>query len=119
MVQSFTARTFLIATLAGGFAGTSIDLVLFPVDSLKTRLQASHRENNFVKSAENVSRYRGLASAMAGAFPCAATFWLSYEYSKFLVRKNVGGNIHVQHIMASTCAEICQALVRCPFEVVK
>jgi len=56
---------------------------------------------------------------MAGAFPCAATFWLSYEYSKHFIRKNLGGNIHAQHILASSCAEICQALVRCPFEVVK
>jgi len=81
--------------LAGGFAGTSIDLALFPVDSIKTRLQASHHDKNFVQSAQNVSKFKGLASAMAGAFPCAATFWLSYEYSKYLVRKNYEGNIHV------------------------
>jgi solute carrier family 25 S-adenosylmethionine transporter 26 len=116
---NFTAKTFIVATLAGGFAGTSIDLVLFPVDSIKTRLQASHNKSNFVQSAENISKFRGLASAMAGAFPCAATFWLSYEYSKHFIRKNLGGNIHAQHILASSCAEICQALVRCPFEVVK
>ena len=116
---NFTAKTFIVATLAGGFAGTSIDLVLFPVDSIKTRLQASHNKSNFVHSAENISKFRGLASAMAGAFPCAATFWLSYEYSKHFIRKNLGGTIHAQHILASSCAEICQALVRCPFEVVK
>jgi len=38
-----------------------------------------------MKSADNVSKFKGLASAMAGAFPCAATFWLSYEYSKYIV----------------------------------
>ncbi len=87
MVASvFTAKTFIVATLAGGLAGTSIDLALFPVDSIKTRLQASHQTKNFVESASNVSKFRGLASAMAGAFPCAATFWLSYEYSKYFFR---------------------------------
>ncbi len=86
MFSNFTTKTFIIATLAGGFAGTSIDLVLFPVDSLKTRLQASHTEKNFVKQAANISKFKGLASAMAGAFPCAATFWLSYEYSKYTIR---------------------------------
>lgn len=85
VTKTFTTKTFFIATLAGGIAGTSIDLVLFPVDSIKTRLQASHSDKNFMKSADGVSKFKGLASAMAGAFPCAATFWLSYEYSKYLV----------------------------------
>ena len=38
VAQTFSAKTFLIATLAGGIAGTSIDFVLFPIDSIKTRL---------------------------------------------------------------------------------
>ena len=34
----FTAKEFMIAVLSGGIAGTSIDFVLFPVDSIKTRM---------------------------------------------------------------------------------
>jgi solute carrier family 25 S-adenosylmethionine transporter 26 len=117
----FTLQTFLVATLAGGFAGTSIDLVLFPVDTLKTRLQASSKQQNFKESAAQVSKFRGLASSMAASFPCAATFWLSYEFSKYQIRQRCpdGTNIHLQHILASSIAETCQAVVRCPFEVVK
>jgi len=37
----FTFKTFAVAALSGGIAGTSIDFVLFPIDSIKTRLQAS------------------------------------------------------------------------------
>ena len=36
--SEFTMSTFLTAMLAGGIAGTSIDFVLFPIDSIKTRL---------------------------------------------------------------------------------
>jgi len=113
--------------LAGGLAGTSIDFVLFPVDSIKTRLQASSAKTDFMKDAFNVSKFRGLSSAMAAAFPCAATFWLSYEYGKYFLRKMFPADssmswlmsIHMQHIIASSVAETMQLVVRCPFEVVK
>lgn len=81
-----------------------------------------------MKDAMNISKFRGLTSAMAAAFPCAATFWLSYEYSKYFLRRLVpkdnGGtsiffNVHMQHVIASTFAETMQLVVRCPFEVVK
>ena len=101
----------------------SIDGALFPIDSIKTRLQASSNKTDFLKDAQTVSKYRGLASAMAASFPCAATFWLSYEYSKYALNANATTsgylNVHVRHIVASSIAEVCQALVRCPFEVVK
>lgn len=119
--SSFTLKTFTIAALSGGIAGTSIDFVLFPIDSIKTRLQASNSQKNFVKDAATVSKFKGVASQMAASFPCAAAFWLSYEYSKFLLKRYSDSflNVHMQHIFASSTAETCQALVRCPFEVVK
>lgn len=107
----FTKKTFFTAVLAGGMAGTSIDFVLFPLDSIKTRLQASSKKVDFVQKAETVSKFKGLASAMAAAFPCAATFWLSYEFSKYYLHKStIFGyclNIHIQHIVASSIAEVC------------
>eukprot|EP00960_Hanusia_phi_P026879 746520-Hanusia_phi.AAC.1 len=32
---------FVVALLAGGCAGTAVDVALFPIDTIKTRLQAS------------------------------------------------------------------------------
>ena len=118
---NWSFKTFMVASLAGGIAGTSIDLALFPVDSIKTRLQASSDSKNFIKASKDISKYKGLVSAMAASFPCAAVFWLSYEYSKYAIRRTTGDglNIHVQHLLASSYAELCQAVVRCPFEVVK
>jgi len=88
VAQTFNLKTFLVATLAGGIAGTSIDFALFPIDSIKTRLQASSNSTNFVQKASDVSKFKGLASAMAASFPCAATFWLSYEFSKYFLHQN-------------------------------
>ena len=123
VAPKFTMNTFATATLAGGVAGTSIDFVLFPIDSIKTRLQATSNKVDYIKQAETVSKFRGLASAMAASFPCAATFWLSYEFSKYCLHSSQAANsvlnVHLQHVIASSVAETCQALVRCPFEVVK
>lgn len=119
--SSFTLKTFAVAALSGGLAGISIDFALFPVDSIKTRLQASSRNQNFVNEAATVSKFKGVASQMTASFPCAAAFWLSYEFSKYFFKRHTDSflNLHVQHILASSVAETCQALVRCPFEVVK
>jgi hypothetical protein len=50
-----------------------------------------------MKESSGVSKFRGLASAMAAAFPCAAMFWLSYEYGKFFLRNKTDGimNVHM------------------------
>jgi solute carrier family 25 (mitochondrial S-adenosylmethionine transporter), member 26 len=125
--KTFTYKTIITSILAGGLAGTSIDFVLFPVDSIKTRLQASSAKVDFTISATDISKFRGLSSAMAAAFPCAATFWLSYEYGKYALRKAFPADssmswlmsIHMQHVLASSFAETMQLIVRCPFEVVK
>ena len=52
-----------------------------------------------MKKAEAVSKFRGLATATAASFPCAAAFWLSYEYSKYFLHStpliNDSLNVHV------------------------
>ena len=84
----FTGKEFATAVLAGGFAGTSIDVALFPIDSIKTRLQATSNKVDFTKDAASVSKFKGLSTAMAASFPCAATFWLSYEFAKYFLHGN-------------------------------
>jgi hypothetical protein len=50
-----------------------------------------------VKEAATVSKFKGVASQMAASFPCAAVFWLSYEYSKFVLNRYSDSflNVHV------------------------
>ena len=47
--NEITFRKFIAASLAGGSAGISIDCVLFPIDSIKTRIQASSKKEDFRK----------------------------------------------------------------------
>lgn len=51
---------------AGGVAGVSVDLILFPLDTIKTRLQSPQ---GFNKAGGFHGIYAGVPSAAIGSFP--------------------------------------------------
>ena len=114
--------------LAGGLAGMAVDLTLFPLDTIKTRLQARRGPPSSTSSgvaataakAPPRSFYRGLVSAMAGSFPAAATFWTAYNGAKAQLMPLVPADYaFVAHAGAAAAADIAVSAVRNPFEVVK
>jgi solute carrier family 25 S-adenosylmethionine transporter 26 len=105
--------SFLSSFIAGGAAGALVDLILFPLDSLKTRLQLRGGA-----PAARGSFYRGLLSNMAGALPYATTYWSLYESLKAWLRLRGVGDA-VAPGVAAAGAEVCAMLVRNPFDVVK
>ena len=44
-ITNINRRYILVSGIAGGIAGISIDFALFPVDSIKTRLQVCYQLN--------------------------------------------------------------------------
>ena len=66
----------MTALLAGGLAGTSVDVALFPIDTLKTRLQSPQ---GFVAAGGFRGIYNGLGAAAIGSAPGAALFFSTYE----------------------------------------
>uniref|UniRef100_A0A2K5QB60 Mitochondrial S-adenosylmethionine carrier protein n=1 Tax=Cebus imitator TaxID=2715852 RepID=A0A2K5QB60_CEBIM len=67
---------------AGGVAGVSVDLILFPLDTIKTRLQSPQ---GFHKAGGFHGIYAGVPSAAIGSFPNAAAFFITYEYVKWFL----------------------------------
>lgn len=63
---SGTGLTDCTSFQAGGVAGTAVDVILFPLDTLKTRLQSAE---GFVKSGGFRGIYAGLASCASGSAP--------------------------------------------------
>ena len=54
----FTWQSLMITLMAGGAAGMATDIAIFPIDSIKTRIQASSKKGkDFVKEAEDVSMF--------------------------------------------------------------
>ncbi|KAG9232217.1 mitochondrial carrier domain-containing protein [Amylocarpus encephaloides] len=119
--------SFTTALLSGGIAGTTVDLSLFPLDTLKTRLQSP---SGFLVSGGFTGVYRGVGSAIIGSAPGAALFFCTYEYSKELLsarrhaRQATGGDTRdweapIENMVAASLGEVAACAVRVPTEVVK
>ncbi|QLG71388.1 hypothetical protein HG535_0B04300 [Zygotorulaspora mrakii] len=116
---------FLVSLLSGAAAGTSTDLVFFPIDTLKTRLQA---KGGFFANGGYHGVYRGLGSAVVASAPGASLFFVSYDFMKQELKpyfRRYLPNASEQFIetsvqmCASTIGEISACMVRVPSEVVK
>ena len=117
----------MLATLvAGGLASLVVDSLLFPLDTLKTRLQSE----SGLRALGGCSRlYSGLGPVLLGSAPGAAVFFLVYESCKSLggsegPQKGWGGfGGHLGgwggHMVAAGMGEAAACVLRVPVEVVK
>ncbi|KAK0704913.1 mitochondrial carrier domain-containing protein [Lasiosphaeris hirsuta] len=127
MAAASSPPPFQTALLAGALAGTTVDLSLFPLDTLKTRLQSSQ---GFFAAGGFRGIYRGVGSAVVGSAPGAAFFFCTYEATKQALisrRATLGGpgsdsspsSTPFEHMLAASLGEIAACAVRVPTEVVK
>ncbi|XP_062522739.1 mitochondrial S-adenosylmethionine carrier protein-like isoform X3 [Corticium candelabrum] len=108
---------FGTSVLAGGVAGMAVDIVLFPIDTIKTRLQ-SH--SGFWRSGGFRGMYAGLASVVVGSAPGAALFFCTYELLKTVCIPHITQQqAPFLYMVAACCGEIVACGVRVPVEVVK
>ncbi|XP_061584290.1 mitochondrial S-adenosylmethionine carrier protein, partial [Cololabis saira] len=109
-----------LALQGGGCAGVCVDLTLFPLDTIKTRLQS---QQGFHQAGGFRGIYAGVPSAAVGSFPNAAAFFATYECTKSLL--GTGGALAaphmapVTHMVAASLGETVACLIRVPTEVVK
>lgn len=113
---------FTAALLAGALAGTTVDLTLFPLDTLKTRLQS---KEGLLRSGGLSGIYRGLSSVLVGSAPGASLFFITYETTKSLLAARSGNTQEggmrgaATHMLAASLGEIAACSVRVPTEVIK
>jgi solute carrier family 25 S-adenosylmethionine transporter 26 len=116
MSEEKTGVPFTLALLSGGCAGTTVDVALFPLDTIKTRLQSSQ---GFLKAGGFTGVYNGVVATSLGSFPGAALFFAAYEAGKPVLRKLYGGSEHwTQHSLSASIGEVAACLVRVPTQVV-
>ncbi|PHH65441.1 hypothetical protein CDD81_2545 [Ophiocordyceps australis] len=137
--SSSQAPSFRSALVAGGIAGTTVDLTLFPLDTLKTRLQSA---SGFFAAGGFHGIYRGIGSVLVGSAPGAAFFFCTYEaVKKRLLPEPQNGLSQgstlatpisngasappsalaqaLAHMAAASLGEVAACAVRVPTEVVK
>eukprot|EP01036_Dinobryon_divergens_P043671 gene43671-58170_t len=109
--------SFIVSLLSGGFAGTSVDVALYPLDTIKTRLQSAE---GFWKTGGFRGVYKGLGIAAIGSSPGAALFFCTYEMSKqYLGHNHSNIPLPVIHMIAASLGETLACVVRVPTEVIK
>ncbi|GLV35026.1 uncharacterized protein CBL_09506 [Carabus blaptoides fortunei] len=108
---------YLSSLISGGAAGLAVDISLFPLDTLKTRLQAPQ---GFLKAGAFRGIYKGLGPQAIGSAPTAALFFCTYESFKTFATPYVSPQfVPLIHMTGASLAEVVACIVRVPVEIVK
>ncbi|ODQ49211.1 hypothetical protein PICMEDRAFT_70771 [Pichia membranifaciens NRRL Y-2026] len=120
-----TTNAFVVSLISGGAAGTATDLAFFPIDTLKTRLQA---KGGFFHNGGFRGLYKGLGSAVVASAPSASLFFMTYDTFKRQFKStlptlfpslSVSTTTHLSHMLAASMGEVAACMVRVPAEVIK
>ncbi|KAG8085363.1 hypothetical protein GUJ93_ZPchr0010g11197 [Zizania palustris] len=108
--------SFAEGVIAGGTAGVVVETALYPIDTIKTRLQAARGGSQI----QWKGLYSGLAGNLAGVLPASAVFVGIYEPTKRKLLETFPENLSaVAHFTAGAIGGIAASLIRVPTEVVK
>ncbi|KIK92429.1 hypothetical protein PAXRUDRAFT_829973 [Paxillus rubicundulus Ve08.2h10] len=107
--------TFTQSLIAGGAAGAAVDVLFFPIDTVKTRLQSAQ---GFVKAGGFRGIYKGIGSVVVGSAPGAAMFFSTYEMAKQSLPLH-GQLAPLNHMISASIGEVAACLIRVPTEVIK
>ncbi|KAN0117208.1 mitochondrial carrier [Hyaloscypha variabilis] len=120
--------------LAGGFAAFTVDLLVYPLDTLKTRFQSPDYKKIYYDASKNAVKkrllfrglYQGVGSVILITIPSSGAFFTTYEAAKTLLSKAnpiYNGSALVPqpliHSAASAAAELVSCFILTPAEVLK
>lgn len=114
---------------AGAIAGVMEHCIMYPLDSVKTRMQSLRMTNNgtimetmrYMVKQEGVLRpIRGMSAVVLGAGPAHALYFATYEHSKHtLSTLTKHRHDHLVHGFSGCLASLVHDAVSNPTEVVK
>ncbi|KAI5967590.1 PET8 [Candida theae] len=107
--------TFFVSLVSGACAGTATDVAFFPIDTIKTRLQA---KGGFFRNGGYKGIYRGLGSCVIASAPSASLFFVTYDTIKRELEPHVSSPSY-RHMIAASVGEVMACIVRVPAEVIK
>ncbi|XLU72552.1 hypothetical protein S245_031605 [Arachis hypogaea] len=109
-------RAMYDGCIAGGVAGVVVETALYPIDTIKTRLQVARGGGQIILKG----LYSGLAGNLAGVLPASAIFVGVYEPTKQKLLRSFPENLSaIAHFAAGAIAGAASSLVRVPTEVIK
>ncbi|KAH7331198.1 hypothetical protein KP509_20G019600 [Ceratopteris richardii] len=117
--------------LAGSIAGMVEHTAMFPVDTLKTRMQMAREARgslhssvvktftSIIKAEGPTGLYRGIGAMALGAGPAHTVYFSVYELFKERFGGNMAGHHPLAHGAAGVIATIASDAVFTPMDVVK
>ncbi|KAG0245670.1 mitochondrial carrier domain-containing protein [Mortierella sp. GBAus27b] len=117
--------------LAGAFAGIAEHAIMYPVDSIKTRMQILQPTpqavySGVINAMSKISTtegsralWRGVNSVILGAGPAHALYFGTYEVAKQAFGGNEAGHHPLAAGAAGACATITSDALMNPFDVIK
>lgn len=109
-------RLLYESLIAGGLAGLVVEAALYPIDTIKTRVQVARDGGQIIWKG----LYSGLGGNLAGVLPASALFFGVYEPTKQKLLKVVPEKFSaVAHLAAGALGGAVSSIVRVPTEVVK
>ncbi|KAI8660451.1 hypothetical protein NCS57_01022500 [Fusarium keratoplasticum] len=109
---------------AGAIAAFTVDLLVYPLDTLKTRYQSQDYIQTYAASSAKKAPvwrglYQGIGSVVLATLPAAGLFFSTYESAKQLIGSSTSLPEPLVHSSASAIAEMASCLVLAPAEVIK
>jgi hypothetical protein len=122
--------------IAGAAAAFTVDLIVYPLDTIKTRLQSADYKKVYRNGTNTAFTpamfrgvYQGVGSVIIATLPASGAFFSTYESVKAALHRanpqrgddNEGGLIPtpVLHATASAAAELVSCAILTPAEVIK
>ncbi|KAF2621082.1 mitochondrial carrier [Macroventuria anomochaeta] len=120
--------------IAGAIAAFTVDLLVYPLDTLKTRFQSPDYARLYTNSATGKPNpalfrgmYQGIGSVIIATLPSSGAFFTTYERTKSLFTNLNSTCSHpngflptpVIHAAASSLAELVSCAILTPAEVIK
>jgi len=117
--------------IAGAFAAFSVDLLVYPLDTIKTRLQSPSYTKLYKNPNGTTNRalyrglYQGVGSIILITLPASGAFFTTYEALKFALNEYIPPNSTIFvpsaaiHSVSSAGAELVSCAILTPAEVLK
>lgn len=119
--------------IAGAFAAFTVDLIVYPLDTIKTRFQSPDYVKRYTNGAANGANralfrgvYQGVGSTIIATLPSSGAFFTTYEGVKSILEERNpqygSGRLVPQpvvHAVASGTAELVSCAILTPAEVIK
>lgn len=110
---------------AGAAAGVSVNLLVFPLDTLKTRFQSDGFQQRYRSATAIADRvlwrklYQGVGTVLLVAVPSSGVFFTTYEGLKYALDGSPLLSQPIVHALSSSIAQLVNCAVVTPAEVLK